>query len=1320
MSGEHRTDTRTTVIGAHRFGGVHNAQVQVPPPSTVYGPQLLSITQTNDTSVPDNSEASTINSSIITETRIKNGESTSNAMRHSDHSNTNSLSDRVQLSVSECTKTIAPIYHEPMNEQQLQQVNSLTFEVLTMQMSECELFFNKTNDPRPYITVTANRNDKDGLVDTGAMISVIGYTCQAEIDEWQTTVLPIKMTVTGFDRSEQSASGKMNIVFTFDGETNTVPMILVRTPKKQLILGMNFCKAFNIKLCRDKEPTTATRCEIGPLIELTEPIEEEFYDCFEDVSQLLQKNIMDERATPIDDQTPFLLPKQVIQCTETKDNRTYDDSDSAITTEVIGKPTIKESTVITELNSEYHEPEAEAPVYCISSNETTEKPANWGLPEIYTLEVLSEEQATEAELMCAGPMAMLLELCSLEAEQRTEPATVRTAEGHRDTIDDIIPEKHQCVTRPHPLTPEQERVLKQVTELFPYTPETGELNCTTLYEQSIDTGDAKPVIQRQYPMSPQVLKEAIETVKELIVRGIVEIISWSNWRWPILFVRKPAGGGRICLDARGLNKLVELDGYPSLNVDCILRNLPTARFITSLDMTQAFHQIAIRKEDRSKTAFAIGGQLYCFKRAVMGFKNSPADLTKLLDRIFHDMPNVYRYVDDFIIITDTFGEHIQVLKEVANRLAQAQLSVSQKKSQFCCQQLTFLGYLLSEKGLQPNPERIQPIMRYKQPETVKDIRRLVGLVNWYRRFIPNAATLLTPFTELIKEYGPESQRKIQWTAESQEVLEQIKKALTEAPILVAADYSKPFKIYSDASLVAGSSVLTQEIDGTERAIYYHSVKFSTTQQNYSATERELLSVIAGLEKFRPWIDGTRITVVTDHQSIKWLHNLKEPAGKLARWAVRLQAFDVEFIHRPGKLMDLPDALSRAVDLIELDPEYPTTDTWYNQMKTRAATTKMEHYKVENGLLYHRNRINARTTEHDWVLCVPTEKVAEALTETHNGTLHPGVWKTTQYAKRYYYWPKMYQQIYDYVTKCDTCRVIKPTNEPTRTPVGEYRDPGTVGRMISIDLIGPLPASKIRAHQYAVVAIDCFSKYVFTKSMKTATATNVVEFLEKEVFFKFGVPEVLICDNGVQFASKVFDALLNRFKVRKLATPLYFAQANPVEATNKTVKTALRAKILDLEAEQTDWEYFLPEVTMRINTLPHTSTGMSAHYIVFGRNKTQSGDEYRALIGINPSEPNPQEKREVIFDEAAEQQRAIFETNKARYNLRAVVRQFKIGDEAFINNTKLSSAGEKYTQKLGPKRLKIRIKEKLGSDTYLVTNAQGRDIGKYHASMIMIR
>lgn len=182
-------------------------------------------------------------------------------------------------------------------------------------------------------------------------------------------------------------------------------------------------------------------------------------------------------------------------------------------------------------------------------------------------------------------------------------------------------------------------------------------------------------------------------------------------------------------------------------------------------MTQAFHQIAIVPGDQNKTAFAVGHKFYRFTRATMGFTNSPADLAKVLDKVFGDLiPNVYHYVDDFIILSATFEEHLALLRKVAERLKKASLSVSRKKSLFCHKKITFLGYVLADNGLSPNPDRVQPIMEYKRPTTVKELRRLIGLIGWYRRFIPNAAKILAPLSDLTKA---DSKQKLVWNEKAE-------------------------------------------------------------------------------------------------------------------------------------------------------------------------------------------------------------------------------------------------------------------------------------------------------------------------------------------------------------------------------------------------------------------------------------------------------------------------------------------------------------------------------------------------------------------------
>lgn len=1135
------------------------------------------------------------------------------------------------------------------------------------------------------------------------MISIIGYTDESELVEWG-TIWPSKIIVTTIDRTAHPARGRVTRKFRFDGMTATATFILVKTPFKQFIVGYDFCRIFGIELSVNKHvraQLSDRKSDIGaPFMGEAATIdvsdEAEWKDCVEsDESHIMVVNMINVRQG--DD-----LVEPAVGIEQTQDEVYYD---------------------------------SECDWFFDSRDDNTNE-EDHGQDIYYDCSQGSDAEWSEgagAEAPIDALLKILIASASTKLTKKQQrqlskharfvdaTTSITTAQGADDTENDALPAKHACVSEPQDLTSQQRQLLDKVLAAFPYTPETGELNCTTEYVQEINTGDAKPQIRRQYPLSPYIQEEIAVEIKKLLARGIIVEIDYSPWRWPILWVRKKSGGGRICVDARGLNELTIPDAYPSLNVDAILRNLPQARYISSIDMTQAYHQIPIRKEDQVKTTFAVGSSLYCYKRAIMGFRNSAADLTKLLDRMFRDLhPQVYHYVDDFIVVSDTFEKHMELLEEVARRLKGANLSISSEKSQFCHKKLTFLGYVLSERGLEPNSERVKPILEYKRPETVRDVRRLIGLVNWYRRFIPDAAEILAPLSELTKGQTKNSKQRIKWTSETARALERVKEILASEPILAMADYNRPFKIYSDASLTAGSAILTQNFDGQERVIFYHSVKFTPTQQNYSATERELLSVLAGVEKFRPWIDGSKFEVVTDHASLKWLQNLKEPHGKLARWAVRLQAFDIKFTHRPGKDMELPDALSRAVALIDLQNTEASRDRWYLSTSKRARSEPMLHYKYENGQLYRRNRVNSHAGDRLWRLCIPEELRKNALEEKHDQASHPGVWKTQRLVQYSYYWPNLQQDVYEHVTKCTICRQCKSSNEGTHALVGTYRDPGRVGRMISIDLIGPLPPSKIHGHQHAVVAIDCFSKYVFSKTFVRATALQIAKFVEEDIIYKFETPEVIVCDNGAQFISKTFEDLLKKYHIRKMSTPLYFPQANPVEATNKTIKTALRTEILAKQGNHQDWAACMPFITMRLNVTPHTATEQSPHYIVYGHEKAETGDEHRILMDATPDRTDERDRRELIYDEAAEAQRAQFEQNAKRYNLRGASRTFAPGDEVFVQNKKLSSAADKYTQKLAEKKIPARIKGVLGKDTYLVTDRNGKEIGNWHSSMIYTR
>lgn len=907
----------------------------------------------------------------------------------------------------------------------------------------------------------------------------------------------------------------------------------------------------------------------------------------------------------------------------------------------------------------------------------------------------------------------------------------------------IIPEtdfekpKLETVTQPHKLSKKQQKQLDETLRKFMHTPETGILNVTPKVKHIIDTGDAPPVIKRQYPMSPYMLEEATKSIKKMLDQGIIKKISNSSWRSPMLPVKKPDGSIRLCLDARALNKATIPNSYPVADANDILANLKKTKYLSSIDLSQAFFQVALDENSQLKTAFALGNQLYCYQRMTMGLRNSPATLAALIDSIFFDLrPRAFAYCDDFILGSETFTEHIELLELIAKRLRENNLTISPKKSNFCCKQVKFLGHILSESGLAIDPERIDAIVRWKQPENVKEVKSFLGSTAWVQKFISHYSDIASPLHDVIRGIKctkrTSSKAKIEWNEAANEAFLTLKDRLKTAPVLQLCDYTKQFKIFTDASEKAGGAVLMQGEDGFEKPIFYYSVKFSAAEQNYGASERECLAVVKAIRKFDPYIYGAPIpfVVFTDNIALTWLLEMKGKRGRLLRWAMELQSYQFDIRSRRGVDNELPDGLSRYVEkacldnipyqkeffvnLVEIQRE-GIECKWYKKIFEKTQNEKLDRYKIENDLLYHRNKYSPQSTERIWTLVVPSELREQVLKEEHDEQAHQGTWKVANRIKHMYYWPDMVESIYQYIRKCSICRCSKPSNENCRTPIGQFRDPKSVGRLLSIDFMGPLPRSK-QGNRFIFVAIDCYTKYLYVKAMRNATAQAVIDFLEKEVFLHNGVPEQIISDNGKQFTSKQFEEMCNRKGIKHIHTPVYHAKSNPVESSNKNIKMGLKTALYGAK-EHSLWQNDLSKIVNTLNTTPSTITKFTPYFLKHGREIIRHGKEYRLLVDVNPDRIDVEDQNELIQHEVKQNQFNKFEENTRKHNLRSKKRIFKVGDLVYVPNTQLSNKADKYAKKLGATKKQAIVSKQIGTDTYILNDLAGKELGKYQADQM---
>lgn len=855
------------------------------------------------------------------------------------------------------------------------------------------------------------------------------------------------------------------------------------------------------------------------------------------------------------------------------------------------------------------------------------------------------------------------------------------------------------------LSDDQALKLEGVIKKFKATTPGQPLDKTSLIEHSIDTGSTKPIKQRYYPVSPYIQKEMDEELSRMLSLGVIEK-SNSEWSNPVVGVRKASGKLRLCLDSRRLNSVSKSSAFPLPYISRILGRLRGTKYLSSLDLSDAFWQIPLAEADKDKTAFTVPGRgLYQFTSLPFGLHGAAQSLCRLMDAVLgYDLePYVFVYLDDIVIATDTFEDHVRMLAEVAKRLSNANLSLNLGKSKFCRKQLNYLGYIINEEGLSVNPDKVEAIVNYPSPTSIREVRRLLGMATWYNRFIPNFAAKCGPITDLLKK----SKSKFIWTPEAESAFNDLKSALISAPVLRTPDFTKPFIIQADASDRGVGAILVQKYDEQECVITYMSQKLSTAQTKYTTTEKECLAVILAIEKFRPYIEGVKFTVISDHASLQWLTNLKDPSGRLARWALRLQQYDFELLHRKGKFMVVPDALSRVFELEISD------DTWYCDLSNKIKTFPSEYpnFQIIDNLVYKYVK-SMNSQEFGWRLVAPSSMRKEILMDCHDSpkSSHGGVRKTLYKIKTRYYWPTMSKDVKMYVKCCEVCQTCKPVNYVLRGEMGQPKNPQSPWKMLSVDLVGPLPRSK-GGFSYILVVLDVFSKFVLIHPLKKATADTVLKYLESDVFMIFGVPSVVICDNGSQFIANKFKKCLEDYGTRIWYTASYLPQANPVERVNRSIKSALRSYVLD---NQRSWDQFIPQIGCALRSAFHDSINSTPYFVNFGQEMALSGNDH--VVDSRLNSLNQQNDRLATLNDVRKKVTSnlikAYANYSSRYNLRSRKVVFNVGDIVLKKNFMLSDASKGFSASLSPTYVKCTVKRKVGTNCYELKNMNGKNIGTF--------
>lgn len=858
------------------------------------------------------------------------------------------------------------------------------------------------------------------------------------------------------------------------------------------------------------------------------------------------------------------------------------------------------------------------------------------------------------------------------------------------------------------------------------------LGRTTLITHSIDTGDAAPIRQRYYRMSPDKQRVLVEQLDDMLKEDVVEPCE-SPWSSPVLLTPKKSGELRFCLDSRKLNAITRKDAYNLPYITEILDNLRDAKFLTSLDLSKSFWQILIKQEHKCKTAFYIPTRgTYQFKCMPFGLTNAPATQQRLVDILFYGPEfehKVFVFIDDIIIVSPTFEQHISLLVRVLEKLKRANLTINFEKSKFFRKKLKYLGYVVDAYGLHADPEKIEAIVNYPTPKNRKEVRRFLGTASWYRRFIPNFSTLTSPLNKLTSQ--SKNAPPFLWSKEAEVAFNALKECLVSTPILSCPDYSEPFEVHTDASDVGIGAVLTQTLGGEEKVIAYMSKSLSKQEQNYSATEREALAVITAIEHWRCYLEnGKKFVVYTDHAALKWFLNINNPTGRLARWGVRLSCFNYEIRHRRGSDNVVPDSLSRipvaAINVTDKNSSNTTPktkDPWFLNIYNgcQNSPSSFSNYRITNGRLFrYKKSLNPLMREFEWKEVIPQEDRLDVISKNHSDPTagHFGVLKTHKRLSLKFYWPDMHLDVTNYISDCDICKSFKHSNHLTLGTMGRPKDCSRPFQMLSIDLVGPLPPSR-KQNTFLLVVTCCFSKYCLLFPIRRATAEIISKILEDQVFLVHGIPSTVLMDNGKQFVSNLLKQLFQKYKIPKvLFTPKYTPQVNTVERYNKTIMTAV-ASLLENENHQT-WDAQITKIQFAINTSTNEVTGFTPSFLVYGRELVVCGSHYIDTDSTNDFIFSPRDDYvenfgalRKIFDQVQSNLIKAHSRNSTHYNLRRKKIEFQIGDIIWKRTYYQSDRDNRFAKKLAPKYVKCRIIAKNSPLVYILEDMQGNNLGAWH-------
>ena len=874
----------------------------------------------------------------------------------------------------------------------------------------------------------------------------------------------------------------------------------------------------------------------------------------------------------------------------------------------------------------------------------------------------------------------------------------------------IDPTKFGTVSVVEPPSPKTfQDIIAINAELF--SPALG--HCITMKATLVLNNDATPKFCKLRKL-PFALKPVVgDELDRLETQGVIKKVPHSDWSTPIVVVRKPGGKVRICGDFKvTINPVLKTDIYPLPLPEELFQSLNGGSKFSKIDLADAYLQIELDEESKKLVVVNTHKGLYQYQRLPFGLSCAPALFQKIIDQTIADIPGVVCYLDDIIVTGKTDQEHISNLQKALKRLKTAGFHLKKEKCKFFQSQVQYLGHIIDKDGIRPVPEKIKAIVDMPEPNNPKELRSFLGMVNYYDRFTPGLASKCACLNDLLHKDA-----KWKWTKLHSQAVNAIKLSLTSTESLSHYNPHLPVSLACDASSVGVGAVIFHTLaDGSEKVVAYASRKLSPAEKKYAQIQREALSIVYGVQKFRQYLLGRKFCLLTDHKPLLTVFHPEKGipemiSSRLQRWAIILSAYTYEVKHKPSEQHGNADGLSRLP--LEFDTEWndvansDDTVCLLEQQQLAELPIKVSDIRQEtakdpilskvynftmrgwpnsssamtNNLKpFYKHRFNLSTFKGCLLLglrvIIPKKYHPSVLKLLHGG--HPGITRMKSLARLHVWWPTIDTDIQQTVQSCYNCQ--ETARDPVRVPLHQWDIPRNPWQRLHIDYAGPYRGTMW------LLLIDAYSKWPEVHAMSSTTAQATVQQL-RGIFATHGLPQMIVSDNGPQFVSEEFKQFCTSRGIQHNTIAPYHPRSNgEAERLVETFKQSIDKANPRTASQLQD---AVIEFLAKYRSTPHTVTNSSPSELLNSR-------RLRTILDLlHPCQTDTTNRKE---------------QQKTNYDRHTTPRHFVEGDPVWARN---------FRQ--GPRWCRAIIIGHLGNVMYKVQLEEQADvIWRRHANQLRTR